>query len=159
MQCYHFEVIRSKKKLFSFSSIVNSFYSGHCWDLELLSSLARVRYGRNLFQSNICKIMRGARKRGPQSPSLFPFPPYPSIPYPYPLHFMVPKKSKNLLVLWFIHILKTAHLKQFKGMQRSKLDKLGGYHLLCSRGHMTEVPCVSKAEYCFPSTKFWLCLH
>ena len=39
-------------------------------------------------------------------------------------------------------------------MQRSKLDNLGGYHLLCSRGHMTEVPCVSKAENCFRSTKF-----
>ena len=97
MQCYHFEVIRKDKKLFSFSSTVNSFYSRHCWDLELLSSLPRVRYSGNLFQSNICKILRIARKRGPQSASLFPFPPYlhPPIPYPYLLHFMVPKKSKK----------------------------------------------------------------
>ena len=99
---YNFEVMRSEKKLLSFSSTVNFLYSGHCRDLELLSSLARVRYSGTLFRSNICKIMRRARKWGPQSPSLFPFPAYlhPSIPYPF-----------RRLVLWFIHdILKTAHL-------------------------------------------------
>ena len=111
MQCYHFEVIRSKKKLFSFSSTVNSLYSGHCRDLELLSSLERVRYSGTLFQSNICNLWE-ERENGSPIPLPFSLPPYlhPSIPYPYPLHFMVLKKSKNLLGLWFIHILKTAHL-------------------------------------------------
>ena len=85
MQCYHFEAIRSEKKLFFFSSIVNSFYSGHCWDLELLSSLARVRYGGNLFQSNICKIMRRARKRGPPIPLPFSLSSLPLSLHPLPL--------------------------------------------------------------------------
>ena len=35
---------------------VNSLYSGHCGDLELVSSLARVHNSRSLFQSNICKL-------------------------------------------------------------------------------------------------------
>ena len=97
MQYYNFEVMRSEKKLLSCSSTVNSLYSGHCRDLELLSSLARVRYSGNLFQSNICKIMRRARKRGPQSASLFPFPPYlyPSIPYPLSPTFYGSEKDKK----------------------------------------------------------------
>ena len=33
---------------------VNSLYSGHCRDLELVSSLARVRNSGSLFQSNVC---------------------------------------------------------------------------------------------------------
>ena len=36
---------------------VNSLYSGHCRDLELVSSLARVRNRGRLFQSNICKLL------------------------------------------------------------------------------------------------------
>ena len=32
---------------------INSLYSGHCWDLELVSSLAGVRNCGSLFQSNI----------------------------------------------------------------------------------------------------------
>ena len=100
MQCYHFEVIRKEKKLFSFSSTVNSFYSRHCRDLELLSSLARVRYSGNLFQSNICKIMRRARKRGPQSASLFPFPPYLHPPIP-------PSPTPISYILWFRKSQKT----------------------------------------------------
>ena len=32
-----------------------SFFSGHCRDLELVSSLARVRNSGALFQSNVCK--------------------------------------------------------------------------------------------------------
>ena len=112
MQCYHFEVMRSEKKLFSFSSTVNSFYSGHCWDIELLSSLARVRYGGNLFQSNICKIMRRARKRGPQSPSLFPFlptfiPPSPT-PIPYILWFR--KSRKTFCFLIYSHFKDSAFI-------------------------------------------------
>ena len=113
---YNFEVMRSEKKLLSFSSTVNFLYSGHCRDLELLSSLARVRYSGNLFQSNICNLWK-ERENG--DPNLPPFPPsfLPSSLHPLPfrrllrrLHFMVLKKSKNLLVLWCIHdILKTAH--------------------------------------------------
>ena len=33
---------------------VSSLYSGHCGDLELVSSLARVRKSGSLFQSNVC---------------------------------------------------------------------------------------------------------
>ena len=35
---------------------VNSFYSGHCRDLEVVSSLARVRNSGSLFQSNVCNL-------------------------------------------------------------------------------------------------------
>ena len=35
---------------------VNSLYSGHCRDLELVSSLARVHDGESLFQSNVCNL-------------------------------------------------------------------------------------------------------
>ena len=35
---------------------VNSLYSGHCRHLELVSSLARVRNRRSLFQSNFCRL-------------------------------------------------------------------------------------------------------
>ena len=35
---------------------VNSLYSGHCRDLELVSSLASVRNSGSLFQSNICNL-------------------------------------------------------------------------------------------------------
>ena len=73
MQYYNFEVMRSEKKLLSFSSTVNSLYSGHCRDLEWLSSLARVRYGGDLFQSNICNLWE-ERENG--DPNLPPFPPY-----------------------------------------------------------------------------------
>ena len=37
-----------------FGSTVTSLYSGHCRDLELVSSLARVRNSGSLFQSNVC---------------------------------------------------------------------------------------------------------
>ena len=37
-------------------STVNSLYSGHCQDLELLSSLSRVHNSGTLFQSNICNL-------------------------------------------------------------------------------------------------------
>ena len=86
MQYYHFKVMRSEKKLLSCKSTVNSLYSGHCRDLELLSSLARVHYGGNLFQSNICNLWEERENGDPQSPSLFPFLPsylHPSIPYPF----------------------------------------------------------------------------
>ena len=33
---------------------VNSLYSGHCRDLKLVSSVARVRNSGSLFQSNVC---------------------------------------------------------------------------------------------------------
>ena len=35
---------------------VNSIYCGHCRDLELVSSLARVRNSEGLFQSNVCNL-------------------------------------------------------------------------------------------------------
>ena len=35
---------------------VNSLYRGHCGDLELVFSLARVHNSGSLFQSNICKL-------------------------------------------------------------------------------------------------------
>ena len=35
---------------------VNSLYSGHCRDLEVVSSLARVRNSGSLFQSNVCNL-------------------------------------------------------------------------------------------------------
>ena len=35
---------------------VNSLYSEHCRDLELVSSLARILNSRSLFQSNVCKL-------------------------------------------------------------------------------------------------------
>ena len=37
-----------------FESTVPSLYCGHCRDLQLVSSLARVRNSRSLFQSNVC---------------------------------------------------------------------------------------------------------
>ena len=59
---------------------VNSLYSGHCWDLKLVSSVARVRNSGSLFQSNVCNLflpriyllsvlsgcplLRGVRKAG-----------------------------------------------------------------------------------------------
>ena len=35
---------------------VNSLYSGHCRDLKLVSSVARVRNSGSLFQSNVCNL-------------------------------------------------------------------------------------------------------
>ena len=35
---------------------VNSLYSGHCRDLEAVSSLARVRNSGSLFQSSVCNM-------------------------------------------------------------------------------------------------------
>ena len=35
---------------------VNSLYSGHCRDLKLVSSVARVRNSGSLFQSNVCNF-------------------------------------------------------------------------------------------------------
>ena len=35
---------------------VNSLYSGHCRDLELMSSLARVCNSGSLFQRNVCNL-------------------------------------------------------------------------------------------------------
>ena len=40
----------------SSKNTVNSLYSGHCRDLELVSSLARVRKSGTLFQSNVCNL-------------------------------------------------------------------------------------------------------
>ena len=101
------------KKLLSCKSTVNSLYSGHCRDLELLSSLARVRYGGNLFQSNICNLWE-ERENGdpnlpPFSPSFLPSYLHPSIPYPFRrllsrLHFIFLKKSKTF---WFCDIFTT----------------------------------------------------
>ena len=38
------------------TTTVNSLYCGHCGDLELVSSLARVRNSEGLFQSNVCNL-------------------------------------------------------------------------------------------------------
>ena len=47
-----------KCPLFSAEAItVNFLYSGHCRDLELVSSLARVRNSGSLFQSNVCNLV------------------------------------------------------------------------------------------------------
>ena len=35
---------------------VNFLYSGHCRDLKLVSSVARVRNSGSLFQSNVCNF-------------------------------------------------------------------------------------------------------
>ena len=35
---------------------VNSLYSGHCRDLELVSSVARVRNNGSLFRTNVCNL-------------------------------------------------------------------------------------------------------
>ena len=104
------------KKLLSCKSTVNSLYSGHCRDLELLSSLARVRYGGNLFQSNICNLWgegeNGDLNLPPFSPSFLPtfIPPSPTLSTPATqATFYVSEKVENRLVLWYIHnILKTA---------------------------------------------------
>ena len=48
-----------KSTKFIFNQIlntVNSLYSGHCRDLKLVSSLARVRNSGSLFQSNVCNL-------------------------------------------------------------------------------------------------------
>ena len=50
------------------------------------------------------------------------------------MHFTTLWKSRqNVLVLWFIHILKTVHLQQFKGMQSSKLGQLSSLGYVCER--------------------------
>ena len=47
-----------KCQLFSAEAItVNFLYSGHCRDLELVSSLARVRNSGSLSQSNVCNLV------------------------------------------------------------------------------------------------------
>ena len=38
------------------ANTVNSLYSGHCRDLESMSSLARVRNSGSLFQSSFCNL-------------------------------------------------------------------------------------------------------
>ena len=49
MVCYDVQVEPALQPI-----TVNSLYSGHCRDLELVSSLARVRNSGSLFQSNVC---------------------------------------------------------------------------------------------------------
>ena len=48
--------IRGLQDAPSLHNTVNSLYSGHCRDLELVSSLARVCKSGSLFQSNISNI-------------------------------------------------------------------------------------------------------
>ena len=46
--------VRTKESVVIVTNVtVNSFYSGHCRDLELVSSLARVCNSGSLFQSNV----------------------------------------------------------------------------------------------------------
>ena len=42
---------------FSTTCTVNFLYSGHCRDLEVVSSLARVRNSGSSFQSNVCNLL------------------------------------------------------------------------------------------------------
>ena len=37
------------------------------------------------------------------------------------MYFMALKKSNSVLMLWFVHVLKTVHIKQFKGIHSPKL--------------------------------------
>ena len=37
------------------------------------------------------------------------------------MYFMALKKSNSVLMLWFVHVLKTLHIKQFKGIHSPKL--------------------------------------
>ena len=36
------------------------------------------------------------------------------------MYFMALKKSNSVLMLWFVHVLKTVHIKQFKGIHSPK---------------------------------------
>ena len=55
------------------------------------------------------------------------------------------KSWVNGLVLWFIHILKTVHVQQLKGMQSSKLGMWKEYH--CQEKVYEGVPFLSKMVY------------
>ena len=37
------------------------------------------------------------------------------------MYFTALKKSNSVLMLWFVHVLKTVHIKQFKGIHSPKL--------------------------------------
>ena len=37
------------------------------------------------------------------------------------MYFMALKKSNSVLMLWFVHVLKTVHIKQSKGIHSPKL--------------------------------------
>ena len=60
--CIHFVNIVNSAFLWSMEinvneeNTVNSRYSGHCKDLELVSSFARVRNSGSVFQSNVCSL-------------------------------------------------------------------------------------------------------
>ena len=55
-RCFVFVVFALIKSFNDFENRVNSLYSGHCRELEVVSSLARVRNSGSLFQSNICNL-------------------------------------------------------------------------------------------------------
>ena len=60
--CIHFVNIVNYAFLWSMEinvkeeNTVNSHYSGHCKDLELVSSFARVRNSGSVFQLNVCSL-------------------------------------------------------------------------------------------------------
>ena len=51
------QLIRPFNTFLSTTCTVNFLYSGHCSDLEVVSSLARVRNSGSSFQSNVCNLL------------------------------------------------------------------------------------------------------
>ena len=60
---------------------------------------------------------------------------------------VVKKKWWKLLVVWFINILKTVYLQQFKGLQSSKLGMWKGYNLSTEGIQKGYWPFLSKMVY------------
>ena len=54
--CWDYRIYKRKHYEDLNTNTVNSLYSGHCRDLELVSSLARVRNSGSSFQSNACNL-------------------------------------------------------------------------------------------------------
>ena len=60
------------------------------------------------------------------------------------------KSGENVLVLWFIHILRTVHLQRLKGIQSSNRGMWKGYHAfvnVANRTYRKGVPFLSKMVY------------
>ena len=54
--CWDYRIYKRKHYEDLNTNTVNSLYSGHCRDLELVSSIARVRNSGSLYQSNACNL-------------------------------------------------------------------------------------------------------
>ena len=61
------------------------------------------------------------------------------------MHFTTANNRENFMFQWFIHISKTVHLRQLKGMQSSKQGIWKGYHF--------SIECKRK-EYLFCQTLY-----